>query len=346
MKWRQWLLMAAVTAGVLLGVKYALPVMLPFIFGWILAEAVYPFAAFLGERKVARKLHFTSAGIGAGIILALTVACIGLILSGAEYITGKVGECIRYLPQVKEEAVKVIERCCSGAEQLTGISAKKSSVYVYEQVERLGTHLLDSTMDMNRAVDGVKGCFLVVGVLIVAIVSAILFLQERQKVRRLLDSSRFLGKIKHLGAGLWTGGKAYLRAQIKIMGIISLVCIVGLWLLRVKHFLGFGLAVGILDAFPVLGTGTFLIPAGIFLLLSGETAVGVGYFLLYLVTAAIRQLLEPRLIGEGMGISPLAVLLSVYLGLFFYGGWGFLLGPLSGLLLYGIFKEWDFHKFL
>lgn len=346
MKWKQWLSMAAVTAGVLLGVKYALPVMLPFIFGWILAETVYPLADFLGKKKIAGKLHLTSAGIGAGIILVLTVACIGLLLSGVEFITGKIGACIGYFPQIKEEAIKVVQRCCAGAEKLTGISAKKSSMYIYEQAEELGTRLLDSTMDMDRAVDGVKVCILAIGILIVGIVSAILFLQERQKMQDLLARNRFLRKVRHLGKGLWTGGKAYLRAQIKIMGIISLVCIVGLWLLGVKHFLGYGLAVGILDGFPVLGTGTLLVPAGIFLLLSGETVLGAGYFLLYFVTAAIRQLLEPRFIGDGIGISPLLVLLSVYLGLFFYGGWGFLLGPLSGLLLYGIFREWDFHKFL
>ena len=112
-------------------------------------------------------------------------------------------------------------------------------------------------------------------------------------------------------------------------------------MLKIPYFLGLGLAVGILDALPVLGTGTFLIPAGILLLFQGETFMGAGLFLLYVITAGVRQILEPRLVGNHVGLSPLLILLSVYLGLIIYGGFGFILGPLSALLLYGIFREWD-----
>ena len=137
------------------------------------------------------------------------------------------------------------------------------------------------------------------------------------------------------------GMKGYLKAQVKITGLICILCVAGLWMLKIPYFLGLGLAVGVLDALPVLGTGTFLIPAGILLLFQGETFMGAGLFLLYVVTAGVRQILEPRLVGNHVGLSPLLTLLSVYLGVVIYGGFGFILGPLSALLLYGIFKEWD-----
>ena len=65
--------------------------------------------------------------------------------------------------------------------------------------------------------------------------------------------------------------------------------------------------------------------------------LGVGFFLLYLLTAIIRQFMEPRLIGNHVGVSPLLVLLSVYLGIVLYGSFGFVLGPFSALLFYGIY---------
>ena len=80
--------------------------------------------------------------------------------------------------------------------------------------------------------------------------------------------------------------------------------------------MGYGLVLGILDAFPVLGTGLFLVPAGIFQMLLGDSFQGVGFLVLYGVTAVVRQILEPRLIGNHMGVSPLLVLLSVYWGFF------------------------------
>ena len=63
--------------------------------------------------------------------------------------------------------------------------------------------------------------------------------------------------------------------------------------------------------------------------------------MLYLVTSLARQFLEPKLVGESLGIYPIFVLLTIYLGVYLYGGLGFLLGPVSALLIWGIIKEWD-----
>ena len=91
-----------------------------------------------------------------------------------------------------------------------------------------------------------------------------------------------------------------------------------------------GLAVGLLDALPFIGTGTVLIPWAIILLLQGSYFGALGHFLLFVVTDLARELLEPRLIGESLGIHPILMLLSVYLGFFFYGIFGFLLVPAHG----------------
>ena len=116
-------------------------------------------------------------------------------------------------------------------------------------------------------------------------------------------------------------------------------------MLKVRHYVGFGIAIGIFDAFPVLGTGTFLgFRAALLMLIQGKAKLGIGLFVLYLLTAAVRQFLEPRLIGNHIGVSPLLVLVSVYLGVILYGGFGFLLGPVSAFLIYIILKECDVLK--
>lgn len=345
MNWKKAGMIAGAAAGVFLGMKYVFPVMLPFFFGWILAEAVYPAASFLAKRKISRHMRFTESGIGAAIILALTAAGAGGLLMGADYLTGKLGECIKYYPVIKAQAGNFIKQCCVGAERLTGIPAKESSAYVYEQISAMGKYLLKDGKGMDTAVDSVKWCVLVIGMLMIVIVSSILFLQEREKIKGFLTQRKLYQKIRHLVSELLWGAKAYIKAQVKIMAVVCGICIAGLGILKVHNFLWFGLAIGVLDALPVLGTGTFLIPAGLILLIQGNTWQGVGFFLLYLITAAARQLIEPRLVGSHVGVSPLLVLVSVYLGLLVYGGFGFILGPLSGLLLYGICKEWNLLDF-
>lgn len=341
MDWKRIIFIAGVIAGVFLGMKYVFPVMLPFLLGWILAEMIYPMANYLAGKNICRKLHLSESGVGAGIILVLTLGFAGCILMGAEYLAGKIGDCVKYYPMLQREADRILERCCIGAEHITGIPAGKSRAYLYEQLNHAGEYFWADGKGMDTAVDSVKWCIVAAGMIIITVVSSVLFLQEREKIRILVEKHNFYKRIKDLSREMLRGAKAYLKAQIKIMAIISVLCITGLWILKIKNFLGMGLLIGILDMFPVLGTGTLLIPGGIIFLLRGNTGTGAGFFVLYLITSGVRQFLEPRFIGNHVGASPLLVLLSVYLGVVVYGGFGFILGPLSGLLLYGIFKEWN-----
>ena len=338
MKIKRFALQTGVIAGVILGMKYVFPVMLPFLVGWILAEGVYPLARYMAGRRWSRRLHIKESGFGTFFILLFTVLGVGLLLLGAEYLTGKIGDCVKYYPQIKAE---LVGQCCQGVERITGIPAAESREYIFRQAGEFQKYLLEDGLSMERAVDSVRSCVVILGVFVIGIVSAILFLQEREKLRKILQRSSFYQKMKSLRKELLEGLKGYLKAQVKITGLICVLCVAGLWMLKIPYFLGLGLAVGILDALPVLGTGTFLIPAGILLLFQGETFMGAGLFLLYVITAGVRQILEPRLVGNHVGLSPLLILLSVYLGLIIYGGFGFILGPLSALLLYGIFREWD-----
>lgn len=341
MKIKRFALQTGVIAGVILGMKYVFPVMLPFLLGWILAEGVHPLARYMAGRKWSKRLHIKESGFGAVLILLFTVLGIGAILMGAEYLTGKIGECIKYFPRIKAEAAELVGRCCQGVERITGIPASESREYIFRQAGEFQKYLLEDGLSLDRAVDSVRNCAAILGVVIIGIVSSILFLQEREKIRKFLSRSDFYRKAGTLGKELSEGVKGYLKAQAKITGMICVLCIAGLCVLKIPCFLGLGIAVGVLDALPILGTGTFLIPAGILLLFQGETFTGAGLFLLYVITAGVRQILEPRLVGNHIGISPLLILLSVYLGLIIYGGFGFILGPFSALLLYGIFKKWD-----
>ena len=79
---------------------------------------------------------------------------------------------------------------------------------------------------------------------------------------------------------------------------------------------------------PLLGTGIILIPWAAVSLLLGEIKLGIGLLVLYAVSSVIRQILEPKLIGEGLGLHPLLSLAAMYAGLRLFGVWGMILAPL------------------
>ena len=339
MNWKKAGIAAGVSAGVFLGMKYVFPVILPFFLGWILAEAVHVPAKRICEKQTSKKLHLSETALGMIFIILGVLLAVLSVLFTLQYLTGKLGECVQYYPELKEEAQDILWKLCLGIERLTGISADKSCFYISRQAELFLRCIFSGKNSMNTAMVSVKGCVCFVGILAICIVFAILFLQERERVYASLEKWKIFGNLIHIIREMAAGIKAYLKAQFKIIFVVCLLCVGGLWVLKVRHYVGFGVAIGIFDAFPVLGTGTFLIPGALLMFLQGKIKMSIGLLVLYLLTAAVRQFLEPRLIGNHMGVSPLLVLVAVYLGVVLYGGFGFVLGPVSAFLIYVILKE-------
>ena len=94
----------------------------------------------------------------------------------------------------------------------------------------------------------------------------------------------------------------------------------------------------LIDALPVFGTGTVLIPWALLEFLHGNTACGVGFLILYAVAALTRQTLEPRLVGQQIGLAPIFTLLALYAGYKTIGVPGMILFPICAVL----FRQlWD-----
>lgn len=174
---KKFLMTVGVIAGVFLGMKYVFPVMLPFFCGFLLAEIIHPVAYGMAKTKFGKTLHLTESGIG-GVLILLAV-CTGVwgLLAGADYLTGKIGDCLRYYPVIKNYAEDLLEQCCKGVEHMTGISAEKSSAYLCGQIENIGNYFLRDGKGMDTAMESVRCCVIIVGMLMVAVVSSILFLQ-------------------------------------------------------------------------------------------------------------------------------------------------------------------------
>jgi predicted PurR-regulated permease PerM len=124
-----------------------------------------------------------------------------------------------------------------------------------------------------------------------------------------------------------------------IILIIIALCMAGLWILGNPYFLVLGIVIGLLDALPFIGTGTVLVPIAVYLLFQSELKRAAGYLFLFLLTYFAREFLEPRLIGEKLGIYPIVMVIVVYAGLYLYGVTGVVLGPVSLLLILEIWKE-------
>ena len=113
-----------------------------------------------------------------------------------------------------------------------------------------------------------------------------------------------------------------------IFGITFAELVAGLFLLGIKNAFAIAFIIAVLDILPVLGTGTVLIPWAVLAFASGRISTGVGVFALYLVITVVRNLIEPKLVGKQMGLSPVIMLPCMLIGLKFFGIIGLFVVPL------------------
>lgn len=132
---------------------------------------------------------------------------------------------------------------------------------------------------------------------------------------------------------------AYLRAQAAVMLQTLLLSLLGLKILGVDYVLLFGVLIGLLDLLPMLGPGTLLAPWAALAAWQGDGQLAAGLLVLLGVIIIGRQITEPRIMGAGLGLHPLAALLAGFLGLAVFGAFGLLLGPLLASLTYFIYVE-------
>ena len=128
-------------------------------------------------------------------------------------------------------------------------------------------------------------------------------------------------------------GRTAVLAYIKSYSIMFCVTFVELWIglliLKVPYTLGLAFGIAVFDLMPILGVGGILLPWSAIALVLGDLPMGIGVLVLYLVIAAIRNVLEPRIVGKHIGLHPLATLVAMVVGLKLAGLAGMMLLPIS-----------------
>jgi len=133
-------------------------------------------------------------------------------------------------------------------------------------------------------------------------------------------------------------GIAYVKTQVILILLVSLICSLGLFLIKNPYALLFGVAIGIFDAFPVLGSGLILVPWAIISFIRGKAFSGAVLLTLYGICQFVREYLEPKLLGNKMGIRPVQSLMGVYIGYELFGVLGLFLGPLGLVLVKSLWR--------
>jgi len=134
-------------------------------------------------------------------------------------------------------------------------------------------------------------------------------------------------------------GVGFLKAQFLLSLITFVIALCGLLLLKVEYPVILSLLIVVVDILPILGTGSVLVPWAIFSIVNGNQGLGIGLIILFIAITVIRRTIEPKIFSTNLGITPLAALVSVYLGFQLLGMIGVFVGPVLVIIVDTMIKS-------
>lgn len=325
-----------------LGIRYILPLIMPFLLASALALIAEPLV-----RVFQQRLHLSrnvSSGIGISICLLLTVL---LLISLCAFLLKELGELAGILPDLEETAADGIASLEGFFVSLANKAPSNVSSVVTRSVENLfsgSSQVLDQvTGKLLNVASGILKALpdsaLGLGTWVLAsfMTSAKLPQIKTFFRRRLPDRWRqeYLPALKKLRHSL--GG--WLTAQLKLTGITFCVLTLGFILLQISYAPLWAALISLVDALPILGTGTVLLPWSLVCFLQGDSLQAVGLLGTYAAAALLRSILEPKLVGRQLGLDPLVTLMALYAGYRIWGILGMLVAPLLAVTLTQLFVK-------
>lgn len=326
--------MIGVTAAVYLGIRYLLPLILPFFISYGLARLIWPFVRWTGQKLRLPEILGILVGLAGAAVLAIA-ASVGLgwlAWKQLSELTGKLPEYISHGESLLLSAFEVLGDKF-GSEENAG-------EWIQLQIQKLGTQFRDVMLPQLAASllpTAVRIGDLFAGIMI-AVVSSVFFIRERSAVREWMEKSVYRREIRVITKRLGSLGRAFFKTQGVIFVLVALICTIGLRLIGNRYFLLVGVGLAFLDMLPVFGTGSVLLPWALVEVFLGRWKKAGCLTAIYLLAYYLREFLEAHMMGKQLGITSLEMMISMYAGLKLFGLWGLFLGPIGWILIKEIDK--------
>lgn len=319
---------------------------MPFVVGFVISLIVNPIVKFLDKKLRIKRTYG---------LLFLTAAVVAAVTFGG-YAAGTV-----LWVETKEFVAEIPAMYEATKQELSAFTAQMQHMLVMlPGMQEFDFAALESSLTtfVTQTVDGLftAETFSKIGSLADLLVSVIMgilatyfFVVDRDKmvysIKQHLPNGFYDNVVKVYGEIL-RSVVGYFKAQFQIMGVIFIIVAVGLLILGIKRAWLIALGIAALDLLPVFGTGTVLIPWAVIKVFSGDFAVALGMLVIYVIALVMHQMLQPKLVGDAIGLNVFATLVYMYIGYKVQGVIGMMIAVPIGMVLESFYKAGAFDRLI
>lgn len=322
---------------------------MPFVMGWIIALIAGPPVHFFEKTlKIRRK-----AGSAFVIIAVIALVIVGGYLIGAR-LTEQAVAFITELPEMWEAMQHDLAQMENGLEGAMRFLPKDIRLAIDGFTDNIGAYLGDLVGQLSSPTLEALSRFamnipsIVIGI-IMCLLSAYLFVADREYIPHLLSKAlpqSILERFQLIKNGLRRAVGGYFKAQIKIELWMYVLLVVGFTVLRVRYAFLIAIGVAFLDFLPFFGTGTVLLPWAAVKFFNGDYTLVIGLLVIWGVGQLARQLIQPKIVGDSVGLSPIPTLVLLYVGYKSAGVVGMIIAVPIGIIVLNMYEEGVFDTFL
>ncbi|MFZ3579386.1 sporulation integral membrane protein YtvI [Virgibacillus sp. DJP39] len=325
---RQWKL---TIVGLLLVVilYFILPISVPLLVAFFTALVLNPTVKF-----VQKKSNLTRKS---AVIIIFILFLIALGIAGTFIVTKAVTQVVTFVEEVPEHFNELNDLYGDWENDFQNYSKNLPPQFVSQISKSFEDNLtsLSNTAKEKITIDNIAEIFAKVPQYLISflvyLIALFLFMLELPILRKNfynLMTEETADKVKYMNQRLANVTLGFLKAQFLVSLVIFTASLIGLFIIAPEVAIIMSLIIWLIDFIPIIGSIIILGPWSIFVLLSGDISLGVKLATLAIVLLAIRRIVEPKVMGRHIGLSPLATLIAMFLGLQLLGILGFILGPL------------------
>ena len=315
---------------------------MPFVTGWIIALIASPLVHFFEKRlKIRRK-----AGTAFVIISVIALVILAGYLIGAqlvEQIAEFIGDVPKLWEAAQEDFAQIGEKLSVALKYLPSELQLTINSITGNVQEYFGGIMESISEPTITALGNFVGSLpnIVISV-IMSLLFAYFYVADKGYLSGLLEKAipdSVLVRLQMIKRGLTEAVGGYFKAQLKIEVWMYLLLGIGFSILQVKYAFLIAIGLAILDLLPFFGTGTVLIPWAIIKFLSADYKMVIGLLIIWGVGQLARQLIQPKIVGDSVGLAPIPTIILLFVGYRVAGVIGMIIAVPIGIIILNLYEE-------